>query len=261
MTYHIPTHSAFQYQKLTYLMAKRCFDIVAASVLLLLLAPLFLVVALLIKMESRGPVFYASKRVGEQYRIFDFYKFRSMRTDADQLLEKMKAHNQYNSDKEGNQTPQTLFSWAKHNGQSLVGDEGFVREKDWVETQLDEEAQAFVKFKNDPRITRVGHFIRNTSIDELPQLVNVLKGDMSLVGNRPLPLYEASKLTSDEAIGRFLAPAGITGLWQVTERGKGEGSTSSRSRLDVEYAQRCSLLLDLKILFKTPLALFQQENV
>ena len=120
---------------------------------------------------------------------------------------------------------------------------------------------AFVKFKNDPRITRIGHIIRNTSIDELPQLFNVLKGDMSLVGNRPLPVYEALQLTSDEAIGRFLAPAGITGLWQVTERGKENTTSDSRIRLDVEYTGKISFWLDLKILVKTPMAALQQENV
>src|SRR5690606_17571718 len=94
---------------------------------------------------------------------------------------------------------------------------------------------AFVKICNDPRITRFGTFIRNTSIDELPQLFNVLKGDMSLVGNRPLPLYEAQQLTSDEWASRFLGPAGITGLWQVSKRGRGEMSDRERRELDNVY--------------------------
>ncbi|MEO0334303.1 MAG: sugar transferase, partial [Bacteroidota bacterium] len=110
-------------------------------------------------------------------------------------------------------------------------------------------------------ITRVGKIIRNTSIDELPQLFNVLRGDMSLVGNRPLPLYEAEKLTSDDLAKRFMAPAGITGLWQVTERGKSNTSEESRKKLDIEYAEKYSFWLDMKILLKTPLAAFQQENV
>ena len=124
-----------------------------------------------------------------------------------------------------------------------------------------EKAQPFLKITNDPRITRIGKFIRSSSIDELPQLINVLKGDMSLVGNRPLPVYEAEHLTTDEAIYRYAAPAGITGLWQVTERGKSGVSADNRKRLDVEYAQSYSFKLDLWILFKTPVAALQQENV
>jgi len=120
---------------------------------------------------------------------------------------------------------------------------------------------AFFKIKNDPRITRVGNFIRNTSIDELPQLWNVLKGDMSIVGNRPLPMYEAEKLTSDKYAQRFLAPAGITGLWQVEKRGKVEVSQEERLMLDNAYAQNYSLKNDLRLIIKTIPALFQKESV
>jgi lipopolysaccharide/colanic/teichoic acid biosynthesis glycosyltransferase len=123
-------------------------------------------------------------------------------------------------------------------------------------------AATFVKIANDPRITRVGRFIRNTSIDELPQLWNVLCGDMSLVGNRPLPLYEAEKLTTDQAAARFIAPAGLTGLWQVSRRGKAGGlSEQERKELDNEYARCHSLRTDFGILLRTIPALFQQENV
>lgn len=200
---------------------KRSFDIAVALTGLLLLLPLLTLIAILIKLESRGPIFYISKRAGAGYRIFDFYKFRSMRTGADKELQKMAHLNQYN---DGN--------------------------------------NVFFKFKNDPRITRVGSFIRNTSLDELPQLINVLKGDMSLVGNRPLPLYEAEKLTKDQIAWRFLAPAGITGLWQVTKRGKaGEMSPEERIALDMEYAMKNSFWLDMKILFSTVPALLQKEQV
>lgn len=259
MTFQIEQPLSFLEEKIIYKSFKRLFDILAAGTLLLLLSPLFLVVAILIKLSSKGPVFYAAKRVGQGYRTFDFYKFRSMRTDADRLLEQMKMQNQY-----GNQStpvPKSQFSWNKTQGDFLVADEGYIAEDEWIATKNEDEKKAFVKFKNDPRITRIGHFIRNTSIDELPQLVNVLKGDMSLVGNRPLPLYEASKLTSDDAIGRFLAPAGITGLWQVTERGKANTSADSRKRLDVTYAEEYSFGMDMMILLKTPLAALQQENV
>ena len=132
-------------------LSKRLFDILFSGLLILFLSPLFLVVALIVWIESGWPVIYKSKRVGTGYKIFDFYKFRSMRKDADKLVEKMSNLNQY------------------------AGEDG-------------KSKSAFVKFKNDPRITRIGHFIRRTSIDELPQLFNILKGDMSTVGNRPLPL-------------------------------------------------------------------------
>jgi lipopolysaccharide/colanic/teichoic acid biosynthesis glycosyltransferase len=237
-----------------YYLSKRIIDIVGSSFLLILLSPLFLIVALLIKFGSKGPIFYTSKRVGKDYRVFDFIKFRSMRTDADILLSKMNNVNQYASDLE-EIVPNT--EGIQHVG--LMSDEGWISEKDWLTEQSKE--KAFVKIANDPRITRIGTFIRNTSIDELPQLVNVLRGDMSLVGNRPLPIYEAEKLTTDEFIERFAAPAGITGLWQVTERGKAGVTAESRQKLDIEYARRASLWLDLWILFRTPLAALQTENV
>jgi lipopolysaccharide/colanic/teichoic acid biosynthesis glycosyltransferase len=237
------------------MISKRVIDITLSSIALILLSPLFLIIAILIKIESRGSVFYASKRVGRNYKVFDFYKFRSMRQDADHLLKNMQHLNQYESqDTNSNNENQLVME-----SEFLLSDDGWVNEGIWKAEQ--DNAQPFVKFSNDPRITRIGQFIRKTSIDELPQLVNVLKGDMSLVGNRPLPLYEAEQLTRDGEVARFLAPAGITGLWQVTERGKSNVSADSRKRLDVEYAERCSLWLDLWILFKTPLAALQQDNV
>jgi lipopolysaccharide/colanic/teichoic acid biosynthesis glycosyltransferase len=119
----------------------------------------------------------------------------------------------------------------------------------------------FFKIKDDPRITRFGQFLRNTSLDEIPQLFNVLRGDMSLVGNRPLPLYEAEKLTKDQIAWRFLAPAGITGLWQITKRGKDNMSPDERIALDMEYAMKNSFWLDMKILLSTFPALLQKEKV
>ena len=118
------------------------------------------------------------------------------------------------------------------------------------------------KMDNDPRITKIGRFIRKYSIDELPQLFNILKGDMSIVGNRPLPLYEAELLTSDEHIDRFIGPAGLTGLWQVEKRGEaGKLSAEERKQLDIIYAKTFSFWLDIKIILKTVTAFIQKENV
>jgi lipopolysaccharide/colanic/teichoic acid biosynthesis glycosyltransferase len=119
----------------------------------------------------------------------------------------------------------------------------------------------FFKLSNDPRVTRVGKFLRNSSLDELPQLFNVIKGDMSLVGNRPLPLYEAATLTTNEFVERFMAPAGITGLWQIKKRGKAEMSIEERISLDISYARKFNLLYDLWIMANTPGALLQKSDV
>ncbi len=243
--------------------SKRVFDIMITSMLLIGLSPLFLLTAILIRLESKGPVFYYSHRVGMGYKIFKFYKFRSMRVDADQMVEKLQHLNQYKKEFEAlDEKPLSRSSIAHYRSKEImVTDDKFFSEDEYERHKKSQKANSFVKFKNDPRITKVGKFIRNTSIDELPQLINILKGDMSLVGNRPLPLYEAEKLTTDATVGRFLAPAGLTGLWQVTERGKDNMTPESRCKLDIQYAKTHNFWLDLKILFKTPLAAFQHENV
>jgi lipopolysaccharide/colanic/teichoic acid biosynthesis glycosyltransferase len=144
----------------------------------------------------------------------------------------------------------------------LIGDDFVVSESDFSKQKEDEINNAFVKIENDPRVTKVGRFIRKYSIDELPQLINILKGDMSIVGNRPLPLYEAEKLTGDNSIDRFMAPAGLTGLWQVEDRGKGgKMSADERKQLDIEYGKTYSFALDMKIIFRTLFAFKQEENV
>ena len=118
------------------------------------------------------------------------------------------------------------------------------------------------KMEDDPRVFPVGRFMRKFSIDELPQFWNILKGDMSIVGNRPLPLYEAELLTSDEHIDRFIGPAGLTGLWQVEKRGEaGKLSAEERKQLDIIYAKTFSFWLDIKIILKTVTAFIQKENV
>jgi lipopolysaccharide/colanic/teichoic acid biosynthesis glycosyltransferase len=222
-------------------------------------------ISLLIKLESKGPVFYYSSRVGTGYRIFKFWKFRSMRQDADQLLSSIKNLNQYQQQNTNTQIQASSCSACTSIGDcnhKLVNAQGqFICENQHHQLSKTQAGPAFIKLANDPRITRIGLFIRKTSLDELPQLFNVLRGDMSIVGNRPLPLYEAEKLTTDGFAERFNAPAGITGLWQVTKRGQANMSELERIHLDIRYAQKFSLKGDLKILLKTFPAMYQKENV
>lgn len=251
-------------------LSKRIFDLVFAGGALLLLSPLFLIIYILIRLESKGPAFYYSLRVGTGYRVFRFYKFRSMYVNADQRIKDLQHLNQYNIDA-GNEVKQTetaqhqfLCEDCRSYGKCqypLYADKISWCEKDFRFNQKNAAGSAFFKIKNDPRITKVGNFIRNTSIDELPQLWNVIIGDMSIVGNRPLPLYEAEKLTTDKYVLRFSAPAGITGLWQVEKRGKGDMSEDERLMLDNTYAQNHSFKNDIKLILKTIPALLQKENV
>ena len=201
---------------------KRALDILISSLLIAVSFPILIIIAIAIKLDSGGSVFYTSLRAGCRYKVFKLYKFRTMCMDADLLIDSLNHLNQYD---------------ASENSQAK-----------------------FLKIINDPRITKVGKFLRKTSLDELPQLFNVLKGDMSLVGNRPLPLYEASSLTTNAFVPRFMAPAGITGLWQVTKRGYEKMSANERINLDILYAKKRSFFLDLKIMLLTPLALFQESD-
>lgn len=243
---------------------KRTFDIVFSLFALIILSPIFIVTAIAIYIESPGKVWYTSKRVGANYKIFDFLKFRSMYIGADKKLKDFNNLNQY-AQEENNVEDET-----KTNSENilfgddtfLVGDDTVIAESEFRKKKQAETENAFVKLENDPRITKVGRFIRKFSIDELPQLINILKGDMSVVGNRPLPLYEAEKLTNDESIDRFIAPAGLTGLWQVEKRGdSGKLSAEERKQLDIRYGQTYNAWLDMKILFKTFTAFIQKENV
>lgn len=246
---------------------KRIFDIFISFSGLLVISPFLLFIICLIKITSKGPLFYASKRVGNGYRIFDFYKFRTMRVDADQMIDQMQKLNQYaaeSKDEKENIELTNLCSYCQEKGEcqeKLYNDHVVICERAFVEEQENGQEKAFLKVKNDPRITPIGHFLRQSSIDELPQLFNVLKGDMSLVGNRPLPLYEAENLTTDIDAERFLAPAGLTGLWQVMKRGKGKMSAIERKDLDNQYARNQSFWGDILLLLKTIPALFQKEDV
>ena len=244
---------------------KRIFDILFSLTLLTLLSPVLLLIALIIKLESKGPVLYISKRAGTGYRIFDFYKFRSMRTGADEELEELIHLNQYTSTEDETSGPEKeLCIDCIVNGTSCIARK-MVDGKEVCEKQCDtktgQNGTSFVKIDNDPRITFFGKILRNCSLDELPQLFNVLKGDMSIVGNRPLPLYEAEQLTTDLWSKRFLAPAGITGLWQVTQRGRAEMSEEERKQLDVAYVDTASLWNDMIILLRTIPAIFQRKSV
>jgi lipopolysaccharide/colanic/teichoic acid biosynthesis glycosyltransferase len=192
---------------------KRFLDLVTASVLLAATLPIFLLIALAIKIETRGPVFYNSYRAGRGYRIFKFFKFRTMKVGADRMIQSIAHLNKYNN-----------FGYAP----------------------------VFFKAHNDPRITKVGQFLRNSGLDELPQLINVFIGDMSIVGNRPLPLYEACALTGNDTAERFVSAAGITGLWQINVRNSYTLSCEDRIDMDIQYARHSSLRQDLTILLYTP---------
>jgi len=219
MPYHVESVKSKQpdYQYIS----KRVLDVFLSSLLILLLSPLILLIAIIIKLESKGPVFYKSLRAGKWYRVFTFFKFRTMVVNADNMVAELQYMNEYKD-------YQTSF---------------------------------FFKLKDDPRVTRVGKILRKTSLDELPQLINVLKGDMSLVGNRPLPLYEAQTITIDKSAKRFFAPAGITGLWQVKGRSNDNLTVQERINMDIDYADNSSFFYDLKILLKTPKELIQKNNV
>lgn len=246
---------------------KRVFDIFFSGMALICLSPLLILTALAIRVESKGPIIYKSKRVGSNYQIFDFLKFRSMYTDADKHLKDYNALNQYQQEEEeqdiwGEEVDEAGISENTEEEILLISDDFVISEEDYINKKSKEKSNAFVKLENDPRITKIGRFIRKYSIDELPQLINILKGDMSIVGNRPLPLYEAELLTSDAHIDRFMGPAGLTGLWQVEKRGEsGKLSAEERKQLDIKYARTFSFWLDIKIILKTVTAFIQKENV
>ena len=264
---------------------KRLFDIFFSLLAIIILSPVFIITAIAIRLESKGPIIFKSKRVGTNYTVFNFLKFRSMYADAEQRLKEVakEAGNQYAEKDEpkleehqsvitaplGDEAEMMMMDLGMESDMMisddevmLVGDDFVVAESDFNKEKEEENNNAFVKIENDPRVTKVGKFIRKYSIDELPQLFNILKGDMSIVGNRPLPLYEAEKLTVDSSIDRFMAPAGLTGLWQVEERGKGGMmSAEERKQLDITYGQTYNFALDMKIIFRTLTAFIQKDNV
>lgn len=257
----------FDFTKMSIPVGKRIFDIIVAVALIFILSPLLIAIYILIKIESKGSAVYKSKRIGAGYHTFDFYKFRSMYADADKRLKEYLSMNQYakSNDSNINVVEQKQLNvdlvdlqdveWNK----LLISDDKIM--EDSGATERNRKA-AFFKLEKDPRVTKIGRILRKYSLDELPQLINVIKGDMSIVGNRPLPLYEAEMLTNDASVERFMAPAGITGLWQVEKRGdNGSMSDEERINLDIIYAKNYSIWMDLKILFKTFSAFIQKADV
>ena len=192
-----------------YRILKRSFDIIASVIGLIALSPIFLAVAIAIKWDDGGPVFYDQIRVGKNGRKFKMYKFRSMRVNAENEMEKLQEHSEVDG--------------------------------------------AMFKMKNDPRVTRVGKFIRKTSIDEFPQLLNVLLGQMSIVGPRPPLPREVADYTQYDKQRLYVKP-GCTGLWQVTARNS--VGFQEMVNIDLDYIQRRSIWLDLKIIFKTVKVIF-----
>ena len=197
--------------------AKRALDIIGAGVGLVLLAPFFLIVALMVRADG-GPAFFAHQRVGRGGKLFGCLKFRSMVIDSQARLEALLASD-----------PAARAEW-----------------------------EATRKLKNDPRITPIGRFLRSTSLDELPQLINVLRGEMSLVGPRPVQEAEIDRYYGASAAHYMAVRPGITGLWQVS--GRSETSYESRVALDVAYVSRPSLLADLSILLRTPVAVVSRRG-
>jgi lipopolysaccharide/colanic/teichoic acid biosynthesis glycosyltransferase len=202
------------------------------------------------------------------------YKFRTMQPKADKMINSIADQNMYSPGKTASGNKARQNGYGKDHGlcdscqlvstscqRILFDHDHIVCEHEYLNRQ--KSSATFLKFNNDPRVTRLGRFLRNSSIDELPQLYNILIGDMSLVGNRPLPLYEAEKLTTDEYVKRFSGPAGLTGLWQVTHRAKGQGvmSEEERIKLDIRYAETFSFWTDVSIIYKTFFSLWQKENV
>jgi lipopolysaccharide/colanic/teichoic acid biosynthesis glycosyltransferase len=261
---YVPKPHTFQDEDMTpYItpFAKRAFDILMAGTALIVLSPIMLITVVAILLESRGKVYYISKRVGSNYKIFDFYKFRSMYPDADKRIKDVAHLNQYISDTVDEECSDCAALPAGQKCSPTVYFDG----EEICETLANKRRnakKAFLKIVDDPRITKVGKLIRRSSIDELPQLFNILKGDMSIVGNRPLPLNEAEALTKKKWSRRFRAPAGLTGLWQVEKRGRnGVMSEEERFALDNYYAEHHSFWGDMRIIFRTFSAVVAKENV
>lgn len=193
---------------------KRVFDIVWSLIGLIVLSPVFIILSILVKTTSEGPVFFAHKRVGKGGKTIKIYKFRSMVTNAEELIRQF--------------TPEQKAEYEKN-----------------------------FKLENDPRITKVGNFMRKTSLDELPQLINILKGDISIVGPRPVMDVE-TKIYGNYRNMLLSVKPGLTGFWAAN--GRSHTTYTRRRAMEIYYVKNRSVLLDLKIIFKTFISVFKREG-
>lgn len=200
--------------KRTYFAVKRVFDVILTSCALIVLSPLFLLIAIAIRLDSRGPIIYGHQRIGKNGIPFKMYKFRSMVINADQLIDSF--------------TPE--------------------QKKEYYEN---------FKLEKDPRITKVGNFLRKTSLDELPQLINVLKGELSLVGPRPIVEAELEKYGAQKEKFLSVTP-GVTGYWQAN--GRSDTTYEQRIEMELHYVDHASFALDLKILWDTVGAVLKRKG-
>lgn len=200
--------------KKVYIKIKRVIDVILASVALILLSPLFVIIAIAIKIDSKGPVFFAHKRIGKNGKIIKLYKFRSMVINAEELIKSF--------------TPEQMREYKEN-----------------------------YKLTNDPRITKVGKFLRKTSLDELPQLINIINGDLSIIGPRPVIADELEKYGTNK--DKFLSVTpGLTGYWAAN----GRSNTTYEQRMEMElyYIDNLSLKMDIKVFFKTILSVLKKEG-
>lgn len=200
--------------KKVYIKVKRVIDVILASIALILLSPLFAIIAIAIKIDSKGPVFFAHKRIGKNGKIIKLYKFRSMVINAEELIKSF--------------TPEQMKEYKEN-----------------------------YKLTNDPRITKVGKFLRKTSLDELPQLINIINGDLSIIGPRPVVIDELEKYGMNK--DKFLSVTpGLTGYWAAN----GRSNTTYEQRMEMElyYIDNLSLKMDIKVFFKTILSVVKKEG-
>lgn len=201
-------------RKKVYIKIKRVIDVILASIALILLSPVFAIIAIAIKIDSKGPVFFAHKRIGKNGKIIKLYKFRSMVVNAEELIKSF--------------TPEQMKEYKEN-----------------------------YKLTNDTRITRVGKFLRKTSLDELPQLLNIINGDLSIIGPRPVVVDELEKYGSNK--DKFLSVTpGLTGYWAAN----GRSNTTYEQRMEMElyYIDNLSLKMDIKVFFKTILSVVKKEG-
>ena len=198
----------------TYKYVKRVLDVVIASIALVILAPIFLIIAILIKAESKGPVFFAHKRIGKNGKEIKILKFRTMVDNAEDLIKEF--------------TPEQMEEFKKN-----------------------------FKLENDPRITKMGKFLRKTSLDELPQLINIIRGELSLIGPRPVIGMELEKYENNKRKFLSITP-GLTGYWAAN--GRSNISYEQRMIMELYYIDNISWKLDLKIFFKTILSVLKKEG-